>query len=307
MEKNEKNQPLNHHLVKINDGMATRIFLSVPPYGVRFLPDSKADAGYRTGASGYLGGEALYQLASRSAKPVIRIRCLVRDAQKGAAITKAFPNVDVVQGDLDDAALIEREAHGAGVVVHLASTKHDGSARAIAAGLASEQREKLPGHWIQISGASMFSTPEIKANTYGKGGEKRFDDVADVAEVIDVIRSNPARTVDNLVLDQDSAVKTALIPGPLIYGTGRGPINTRSIQGPESARYALQKGHAFTVGDGQAAWSNVHVSDVGALIVLLVEAALDGRQGLWNQEGIYFPENGLMVGPLSAAFCALHC
>lgn len=200
-----------------------------------------------------------------------------------------------MQGDLDDSSLIEREAGNADVVLHLASTKHEVSSRAIAAGLAKAQREK-PGCWIQISGASMFSTPEIKANTYGQVSEKRYDDVADLKEVVEVIRSSPARVVDNLVLDQDSAkVRTALIPGPLIYGTGRGPINTRSIQGPESARYALQNGHAFVVGDGQAAWSNVHVSDVGGLLVLLTEAALDGRQGLWNQDGIFFPENGLLV------------
>jgi nucleoside-diphosphate-sugar epimerase len=252
---------------------------------------------YSTGATGYLGGETLYQLVDSATQrnPRLSIRALVRDAHKGNAVKKAFPtHVEIVQGDLDDASLIEQEASEANIVVHLASTKHETSSRAIAKGLAT--RKDGAGYWIQISGASMFSTPEIQAGEYGKPSEKRYDDFEGVKEVIEVIRTSPARVVDNLVLDQSPVdVKTALLPGPLIYGTGRGPINTRSIQGPEMARYALQNGHAFVVGEGQAAWSNVHVSDVGKLIVLLVEAALDGRDGLWNQEGIYFPENGLLV------------
>jgi prolyl-tRNA editing enzyme YbaK/EbsC (Cys-tRNA(Pro) deacylase) len=209
-------------------------------------------------------------------------------------VKRAFPqHVEIVEGDLDDADLIEREASQADVVVHLASTKHEVSSKAIAKGLAAKGEV---GYWVQISGASMFSTPEIKANRYGEGDEKRYDDLEGVKEVIEVIRENPARVVDNLVLDQDAnKVKTALIPGPLIYGTARGPVNTRSIQGPDMAKYALQNGHAFRIGEGKAAWSNVHVSDVGSLIVLLVKAALDGRSGLWNQDGIFFPENGLMV------------
>ena len=207
---------------------------------------------------------------------------------------KAFPeHVEIVKGDLDDAGLIEAEAEAADVVLHLASTRHEGSSRAIAKGLAGRSGG---GHWVQISGASMFSGEEIKAGRYGDEGRKVYDDLEGVGEVVKVIRESPARVVDNLVLDQEGAkVKTALIPGPFIYGKARGPVNTRSIQAPGLVEYALKKGNAFQVGEGKAAWSNVHVQDVGSLIVLLVEAALDGKRGLWNQEGIFFPENGLLV------------
>ena len=204
-------------------------------------------------------------------------------------------------GDLDDSGLIEREARDADVVLHLASTKHEGSSQAIVAGLSSSRRRQTPTpggrHWIQISGASMFSNAEVQAGRYGEPSDRVYDDVRDVAEIIhEVIRSNPARVVDILALDQDAAtVRTALLPGPLIYGEGRGPLNKRSIQGPEVVEYTLRNGRSFAVGKGQAAWSNVHVSDVGAMIVLLLEAAIDGRDGLWNQDGIFFPEAGLMV------------
>lgn len=240
-----------------------------------------------------MGGEALYQIAKNFSQH--QLKCLVRDGQKAAAISKLYPNVEIVQGDLDDSSLIEQKARDADVVFHLASTKHESSSKAIAAGLSHANR-KSPGYWVQISGASMFGTPEIKANRYGESTDKVFDDVKDVKEILEVIKSNPARVVDNLVLSQDSAkVKTALIPGPMIYGKGHGPINSRSIQGPELARYALENGRLYMVGKGEAVWSNVHIHDLGNLFTLLLEAALEKKEGLWNEEGIFLPENGSMV------------
>lgn len=44
------------------------------------------------------------------------IRCLVRDQQKGDAVTKVSSNVQAVIGDLDDAELVKKEARQADVV-----------------------------------------------------------------------------------------------------------------------------------------------------------------------------------------------
>jgi len=154
----------------------------------------------------------------------------------------------------------------------------------------------LPGYWIQISGSSLFSTPEIKEARYGAAGGKFYDDLKDAEEIRAIIKSTPTRIVDNLVISQSpSSIKTALIVGPLIYGTGRGPGNTRSIQAPEIARVTLQEKQGFRVGQGLSAWSNIHIRDLSLLIVKLVEAAATGREGLWNEEGLYLPENGYMV------------
>lgn len=141
----------------------------------------------------------------------------------------------------------------------------------------------------------MFSGPEIKAGTYGEAGGKTYDDVDDCKEVVDLIKASPTRVVDNIVLAQDSrAIKTALIPGPMIYGLGQGPVNVRSIQGPEMAKYTIQNGACFAVGKGDSVWSNVHVRDLGSLFALLLKAAIDGI-GSWNEQGIYLPENGALV------------
>lgn len=141
----------------------------------------------------------------------------------------------------------------------------------------------------------MFSGPDIKAGSYGEAGGKTYDDVEDVQEVVDIIKASPARVVDNLALAQDpSRVKTAIIPGPMIYGEGQGPVNTRSIQCPEMTKYTLQNGACFEVGKGGSVWSNIHVQDLGSLFALLFKAAVEGT-GSWNDKGIYLPENGSIV------------
>lgn len=239
----------------------------------------------------------MYQLAQLP--QAHQIRCLVRDITKAQPITDAFPAVEVVKGDLDDSALIEKEAQAADVVFHLASTKHESSSKAIATGLSHAGR-KSPGYWIQMSGASIFSIPEIKANKYGEASDRVYDDLEDAKEILELIRSTPSRAVDNLVLSQDSSkIRTALIAGPMIYGTGHGAINKRSIQGPEVAKYALQNNQPYMVGKGDSAWSNVHNHDLGKLFSLLLQAAVEKREGLWNENGIFLPENGSMVRPPS--------
>lgn len=69
----------------------------------------------RTGASGYIGGDVLHLL--KTAHPEYECSVLLRDSGKAAAISKVFPDVRVVLGDLDDAALIEEEASKADVII----------------------------------------------------------------------------------------------------------------------------------------------------------------------------------------------
>lgn len=142
----------------------------------------------------------------------------------------------------------------------------------------------------------MFSVSDIDNKTYGEPPTEAFDDLKDTDKIRKVITSNPARTVDHLVLAQDK-VKTALIIGPLFYGTARGPGNTRSIQAPEMARVTLEKGEGFRVGAGQSIWSNVHIQDLGLLAVELAKAAAEGRDGCWNRDGVYAVETGKLVSP----------
>lgn len=221
-------------------------------------------------------------------------------------IKNAVPGVEITKGDLEDTELIEKEARAADVVLHLASTRHEASSHAIVRGL-SNKIHGAPGYWFQIGGGSMFSGDQIKAKTYGEAAGKIYDDVADVEEIKAVIRGNPARVVDNLILAQSpSSVRTALVAGPIIYGKGRGPGNTSTIQGPAIANYALKNGESFQVGKGENVWSTIHVADVGKLFVLLLDAAVKGKPDVWNENGIFLAENGKIVSD-TVMGCVVLC
>ena len=228
-----------------------------------------------------------------------QIRCLLRDAKKADIVKQTYTGVETVIGDLEDVDLIEREARAADVVLHLASTRHEPSSKAIIRGL-SDANRKSPGYWLQIGGASMFAGPQINAGAFGEPDDQVWDDVAGIAKIRDAIVASPGRVIDNLIISQDpSKIKTALVPGPIIYGKGSGTGNTRTIQGPAIASYTLKHGHSFQVGKGQSIWSFVHVADVGKLFVALLKAASQGKTGIWNDEGILFPESGSIVSHVS--------
>ncbi|GKZ85135.1 hypothetical protein AnigIFM56816_010901 [Aspergillus niger] len=258
---------------------------------------------FLTGASGYIGGDVLHAL--KSALPTCQYTVLLRDETKAQKLSQAYPDVQVVLGDLDASSTLEQQAREADIVIHTASSNHVKSAEAIARGLTAPERPK-PGHWLQISGASVLSIPDIVASTFGEPSNKIYSDVDGADELRELIRQYSAkRVVDNLVLSLPhtaSRPKTALIFPPIIYGRGRGPINQRSIQIPELARVTMQRRGGVQVGRGEATWSNVHISDVSNIFVKLAEKALQSEEGkLWNENGLYFPgSRAISFGSISA-------
>lgn len=178
-----------------------------------------------------------------------------------------------------------------------AATGHAASAKAISEGLAARYKEtQKPGYWIQISGATVYAADEIASGRFGSATDDVYDDLKDQDNILSTIRKNPKRVVENLVISQaPSSVKTALIVGPLIYGVGRGPVSQRSVQAPEIAKATLKLGHGFKLNEGKNIWSNVHVHDLASLVSLLVGAAKDGKDGFWNEDGVFNVENGELV------------
>ncbi|KAF4556533.1 Hypothetical protein D9617_1g084110 [Elsinoe fawcettii] len=243
-----------------------------------------------TGATDFVGGDVLYALSSVSD---LQVSCLVRHASSSDGIRRILPAARIVVGDLDQTDLVEREAGDSDLVLNLASTSHAASAQAIANGLSHATGSSK--YWLQIAGASLVSGSDIANDRYGEPPEASYNDQEDSAKVIELIKSNQKRVTENLVISQDPVkVKTALVVGPLIYGTGRGPGNTRSIQAPEIARNTIERKHGFVLGRGLNVWTNVHVHDLADLFVALIKAAQQGRDGIWNDKGVYHPENGQM-------------
>ncbi|KAF4949163.1 hypothetical protein FGADI_9079 [Fusarium gaditjirri] len=225
---------------------------------------------FLTGASGYVGGQLLRELTQ--AHPEYTIATLVRDANAAETITKAYPEVRTVVGDLDDSALVEQEASQASVVL---------------------------SYLVQISGASLLPVKDLSSPSFkpGEPSSEVWDDLDGVSSIQDLIRSHDSRVVDNYILKiakETPSIKTALVLPPIIYGKGQGPVKQRSVQIPALSKVAIERGHAVRAGRGLAAWTNVHVADLARLFILLAEKGAKGSEdtNVWGEKGIYLPGVG---------------
>ncbi|KAL8716922.1 MAG: hypothetical protein Q9225_005786 [Loekoesia sp. 1 TL-2023] len=245
-----------------------------------------------TGVTGYIGGDAFYELMRRHARDY-QVAALVRNSDKGAQVASQYPNVRLVYGDLDSTDVLQQEAKEADIVLHFASADHVGAAEALTKGLATHTPES-PGYIIHTSGTGILMFADIERQIYGESSSKVYDDWDGIGEVTSLPDFAPHRKVDKIFLGASASnVKPAIVCPPLIYGLGRGPGNQRSIQLPELSRCTLQKGHGIQVGAGKTYWTNVHVHDLSDVFVGLVEAAAaGGEQASWGNEGYYFTENG---------------
>jgi nucleoside-diphosphate-sugar epimerase len=129
----------------------------------------------------------------------------------------------------------------------------------------------------------------------------KYDDMADVQRIINMPDEAFHRNVDKIVLGSNASpgVKTVIVGPPTIYGPGRGPVNKRSQQVYNMAKWTLERGFAPVVGTGKTEWDNVHVVDVSGLLVLLVDALLDPKRSddseLFGPQAYFFCENGVHV------------
>ncbi|KAK4949341.1 hypothetical protein LTR10_011959 [Elasticomyces elasticus] len=254
-----------------------------------------------TGATGYIGGDALFAIVN--AHPEYEITCLVRNSDKGAQVAAEYAKVKLVYGDLDSADLITKESEKADVVCHFANADHTVAANAIVAGLAARTAER-PGFFIHTSGTGILLFTDIRTKTFGEASEKVYDDLEHVSEVTSLPDDAPHRHVDKIILaagtDHSDRIKTAIVCPPTIYGNGRGPGNKISHQLPALCKSTIEHGTGIQVGAGKTYWGNVHVHDLSTLYLKLVEEAAhggstaewEGKPALWGAEGYYFCENG---------------
>ncbi|KAL4935572.1 hypothetical protein BDV06DRAFT_228701 [Aspergillus oleicola] len=235
------------------------------------------------GATGYIGGEVLHEL--QTTHPEYEIAALVRNSEKAKNVTTAYPSVRVAIGDLDNAGVIEDESRKSDVVIHAASNKYLPSVEAIARGM----KGRRDAYYIQVTGASVPGGPEIDSGSYGEPSDEIYDDLDGVQAVRDKITAYPnRRVVDNFILNlRGSGPKTAIVFPPIIFGTGRGPGNQRSIQVPTIAKNALKEKQTAYVGRGLSRWGAIHIADLAAHFRKLAEKAVAGGEGdIWNENGL---------------------
>ncbi|PYH41244.1 NAD(P)-binding protein [Aspergillus saccharolyticus JOP 1030-1] len=262
-----------------------------------------------TGATGYIGGDALYALVQKH--PEYSYTLLVRSAEKAKLVQEQYPSARVVIGDLDNSSLLEKESAEADIVLHTAdASDHAGAAKAIAAGLAKGHSKENPGYWLHTGGTGILTYADTDKNVFGEHSDKVYDDWDGVDELLNLPAHAFHRNVDEIVLEtgakQSEVVKTALVCPPTIYGRGRGPASQRGRQVYELARVTLELQKAPIIGAGKSIWNNIHVHDLSDLYVRLVEAAVEGRRKddpeLWGARAYYLTENGEHVwGELSRA------
>ncbi|CAO2649260.1 Nn.00g066450.m01.CDS01 [Neocucurbitaria sp. VM-36] len=249
-----------------------------------------------TGATGYIGGDALYAIANTY--PDLEITALVRSSDKGAKVAAQYPKIRLVYGNLDSTDLITTEASNADIVVHTANCDHVGAANAIVAGLAQSQKKPF---LIHTSGTGMLGFEDSDSGTYGIKREKIYDDWDGVGEVTSLPDSAVHRNVDKIILAAEETsgdkCRTAIVCPPCIYGPGRGPDNKRSIQVYDMIKAALERHKGFVIQEGANIWNQVHVHDLSEVFLALVTAALspDGGKATWGSQGYYFAESGDFV------------
>lgn len=127
--------------------------------------------------------------------------------------------------------------------------------------------------------------------------EQKYDDIEDIERLVSLPDEAHHRNVDKIVQATSSdVVKLLIVCPPTIYGKGRGPVNTRSIQVPDLARGTLEKGFAPIVGAGKTEWDHVHIDDLADLFVKFVEATRDPSKRdnpeIFGTHGYFFAENG---------------
>jgi hypothetical protein len=180
-----------------------------------------------------------------------------------------------------------------------ANADHVAAAQAIAKGLRAHTPDR-PGYWIHTSGTGILAFEDIRASTFGELREKEYNDWDGVGELISLPEDALHRSVDQVVLgasqNAPDRVKTAIVCPPTIYGPGRGPGNTRSIQIYDLVMVALKRKKGIQVGKGENIWHQIHIHDLSDLYLKIGEAAaVGGGKATWNDEGYYFAENGPFV------------
>ena len=264
-----------------------------------------SSASPRLGVTGYVGGDTLY--AFTQAHPEWEITALVRSTEKGAAVAKGYPAIKLVYGDLDNSDLLADESSKADIVLQLADADHVGSIHALLAGLKRGHTRDAPGYYIHMSGAgslfpaSTLSDPSLLGTL--PADAHIYDDWDGRVDLYARTPPNAYHKAADLVVTHagqhmDGAVRSALVAPPGIYGTGRGPCHRHSMLGPAQARIILTEGAGCLLGDGGNIWNVLHVSDASALLVLLVEAAVQGGgKADWDHDAYYLCEAGEMTQP----------
>ncbi|KAI6004383.1 hypothetical protein F5J12DRAFT_893474 [Pisolithus orientalis] len=246
------------------------------------------------GATGYLGSEFLLLLNREF--PDLHIVALLRNVtqEREAQLRALYPNSSVVEGTLDDDAVIREQAAKADIVINCASSDHTPSVISTLAGLEinSKNNPGRPPLYLHVSGCGIISD-----NARGEPVEyvKEWSDIGlDLKEYVLLFRSCNRR---NMHLDSDipiveagsrkeNPVRTIIYYPGQIYGVGEG-IQKTTLWLRIFLDMTKKLGFAGTWGPGANTMNNIHVRDCANGLLLVLKAALEGKADE-GPEGLYF-------------------
>ena len=237
-----------------------------------------------TGATGYIGGEVLYQILNLNYN--FDITALVRNQAKSEKLLKSTNNkVKTAIGDLDDLQLIEKYAQESDIIINTADVDHVPSAEVLYKALTSK---KTPTYLIHTSGTSILGDSLREGKRPSK---KVYSDVKNIEEINSLPLEQPHRPVDKIILDiseKNPIVYTVVVSPSNIFGQSNGYDKIISAQIPLLASLSVKNSQAFSVFDGNYIWSRVHIKDLGDLYLLLLDKLLKGENISKGKQGYYF-------------------
>lgn len=250
-----------------------------------------------TGATGYIGGEALYQLLNCLTN--YEVTALVRSQEKADKLKRATNNkVETVIGDLDDLELIQEQVCRNDIIINTANVDHVPSAEVLYKALAAK---KETTYLIHTSGTSVLGEDLAADKVASKevwSDEKNIDDINKIRD------EAPHRPVDKLILgiqEKNPQVKTAIICPSTIYGISHGYDKINSVQIPALIQCTINNDAPFSVYTGRYIWSHIHIHDLGHLYKLVLDKLVAGENIPQGKQGYYFGSLALKDEPTASA------
>lgn len=220
-----------------------------------------------TGTAGYIGGS----VAARLVAAGYQVSGLTRHESNIARLKTI--GVEAVVGDMQDTALLKECAEKADIVVNAADSDNQKVVETLLAALKGKEKT-----FVHTSGSSIVSD---RAN--GEKSEKIYDE--SIYDRGSYFCPDPLKegrfAIDKMILQAASAgIRTAVICPCLIYGPGKG-IKSESQQIPNMVTEALETGQAKCIGRGENIWSIVHVDDLTALYLMVVQSPPAAGKGIF--------------------------
>lgn len=266
------------------------------------------------GATGYVGGTVLHHLTrSPALAGCLPISVLVRGAERADKLKSAYGNhvSTVPVTSLNDLDLITTLASEHDIVINAGTGYHPASAEALVYGLAKRKAASngnnngegtAPPWIIHTSGNSNIADNPLAGDCYP---EDFWLHDSDPERIYELEKEKEARepylqrTAELAVLDAGSrlGVGATVLQIPAIFGVGRGLFSTAEALVPMMLRFVLKHGYGPRLGDGTARMGLVHVEDLAALYVRIVEEVVEGGGKVVpsGRGGIVFPCVGMVT------------